>query len=130
MKLHNDFIGVNDSNTILSFLPSDTEETYQKNLLSEGDSWYYKTAKITYEINENGHRCKSINDINLDNYILFAGCSHTLGIGLELDKTYPFMVSHLLGCDYYNLGMPGAGIDVLEYNLLMWFSKVKKNPKL
>lgn len=129
MKFHNDFIGVDCNNTVLSFLPGDTEELYNRHYLRKGSSWYYRDLEISYSLNENGHRCKSIAEINLNNYVLFVGCSHTMGIGLELEKTYPYIVAQKLGFDYYNLAMPGAGIDVLEYNLLTWFSNISLKPK-
>jgi hypothetical protein len=35
-----------------------------------------------------------------------------------------------MNCDYYNLGIGGTGIDVLNYNLVTWFAKIKNPPKL
>lgn len=130
MKLHNNFLGITESDTVLDFLPADTEERFEEGKKTIGPSWYYFNTPITYKINCNGHRSKNINEIDLENYILYTGCSHTFGIGLELEKTYGFALAKELNCDYYNLAMPGTGIDVLEYNLLMWFAKVKKPPKL
>ena len=69
-------------------------------------------------------------DIDLDNYILVIGCSQTEGIGLKIEDTYPYLLSKNLNCDYYNLGICGTGIDVLNYNLVTWFTKIKKPPKL
>lgn len=129
MRFHNDFIGVDVNNATLSFLPGDTQELFNKNCAKKDDSWYYKKIDITYILNENGHRCKSIKNIDLSNYILFTGCSHTMGIGSELEKTYPYIVAQKLGVDYYNLAMPGSGIDVLEYNLITWLSKIHTKPK-
>jgi hypothetical protein len=128
--IHNDFIGLNETNASLPFLPGDTEALFLQNVRKEKNDWYYKDLEISYDLNDNGHRSKNIKDINLSNYILFTGCSHTTGIGIELEKSYPYIVAKTLGCDYYNLSMPGAGIDVMEYNLLTWFSTVKYNPKL
>jgi hypothetical protein len=83
-----------------------------------------------YNYNDNGFRCNSINSINTDNYILFAGCSHTEGLGLELYNSYPYITSQLLSSDYYNLGISGAGCDVVSYNLLTWLNKFNHKPKL
>lgn len=80
--------------------------------------------------NKLGHRCKNISEIDLDNYILFTGCSHTLGEGLEIEQTFPHIVASKLNKDYYNLGLSGSGIDVLIYNLVHWFNVIKKKPKL
>jgi hypothetical protein len=92
-------------------------------------NWHYRSNKLTYAFNANGHRCKNIEDLDLDNYILFAGCSHTVGIGLELEKTFAYQVASSLKVDYYNLALSGTGIDVMTYNLIMWSNTVKKMPK-
>ena len=130
MKLLNEFIGTNEYDKVLNFLPGDTEELFLENLKTADNDWYYRNADITYSLNDNGHRCKNIRDIDLSNYVLFGGCSHTTGIGLELEKTYPYLISNMLGYDYYNLSMPGAGIDVMEYNILTWLGKISKKPKI
>jgi hypothetical protein len=87
------------------------------------------TLDITYDYNNRGHRCKDIENINLENYILFIGCSHTEGIGVRLEDSYPFLVAKELNCDYYNLSMSGTGVDVVEYNLVTWLSKIARKPK-
>ncbi len=80
--------------------------------------------------NELGHRCKSISNIDTNNYILYTGCSHTEGVGLHLENSYPYITSQLLNCDYYNLGVGGSGCDVMMYNLLTWLHKFDHKPKL
>jgi hypothetical protein len=130
LLLINDFIGYEPIEHNVVFSGSDSEELYIKNLKSKSIDWYYRTKQISYIRNSNGHRCKEIKDINLSNYILYAGCSHTEGIGLELEKTYPYLLSKSLGCDYYNISIGGSGIDVLLHNLIVWFGTVKQKPKL
>jgi hypothetical protein len=130
LLLINDFIGYEPIEHNVLFSGSDSEELYIKNLKSKSIDWYYRTKQISYIRNSNGHRCKEIKDINLSNYILYAGCSHTEGIGLELEKTYPYLLSKSLGCDYYNISIGGSGIDVLLHNLIVWFGTVKQKPKL
>lgn len=129
MNFLHGFIGSSTYNTKLDFASSDTFEKYQSHLLSQPDDWYYRNQSIEYSYNENGHRSKSIKDIDFDNYILFTGCSHTEGIGIELSKTYAYLLANSLEKDYYNLAVGGTGIDVIEYNLLYWFTKYKKKPK-
>jgi len=123
------FIGQDYANCISDFTSGDTEEHYLAALKTQPADWYYANKKITYQYNENGHRCTSIKDLNFDNYILFAGCSHTEGVGLELETSYPYLVSQALGCDYYNLAISASGIDTLEYNIVHWFLQFKKKPK-
>jgi hypothetical protein len=128
--LNNDFIGYHPKEHNVAFSGNDTEELYTHNLKSKPNDWYYRANPISYVRNMHGHRCNEIEDIDLDNYILFSGCSNAEGIGLELEKTYPYLVSKALKCDYYNLGLGGTGIDVLAYNLITWFFTVKQKPKL
>jgi len=130
MIIYNDFLGSDNSNITLDFVGGDSKQQFNKNVLTQPIDWYYHDKKLTYSFNNQGHRSKNFKDIDQDNYILFTGCSHTMGIGLELEKTYPYIVSKKLGVDYYNLALPATGIDVVEYNLLTWFFTVIKKPKL
>ena len=130
MLLLNDFIGYDPAEHNVLFSGSDTEELYNQNLKLKPVDWYYRTNQISYIRNSNGHRCEEIKNIDLNNYILYVGCSHTEGIGLELEKTYPYLLSKSLNCNYYNLGVGGSGIDVLLHNLIVWFGTVKQKPKL
>lgn len=133
MLFYNDFLGSDLSNVTSDFIAGDDDmEKYLDNLDRQPEDWIYRYTRVNYSFNEYGHRCKSIKDIDLDNYILFAGCSHTVGIGVPLERSFPYIVSqHVLnGCDYYNLGVSGIGLDTLEYNLLTWFTKIEKKPKL
>jgi len=130
MKLTNKFIGQDNINVVLPFTGGDSLELFEEHSRSQPDDWYYRTANISYSHNDNGHRCKNIKDVDLDNYVLFAGCSHTEGIGLELEKTYPYLTSKGLGYDYYNLAVSATGIDVVEHNIIVWLSTIKKKPKI
>jgi hypothetical protein len=130
MNIYNDFLGNDLSNVTLPFIGGDSEEQFINNSKKMPEDWHYHTTPVTYDYNNYGHRCKNFEDIDQDNYILVTGCSHTMGVGLELEKTYPYLLSEKLGMDYYNLSVPATGIDVLEYNLLTWYFKIPKKPKL
>lgn len=128
MQFNQGFIGY-VPNQSLRFSGSDKEKTFSDNLKKLSDDWYYRTADITYSYNSLGHRSIEPKNLNLDNYILFTGCSHTKGVGLELEKTYPYLLADKLGCDYYNLALGGSGIDAMMHNLSLWLGKVKERPK-
>lgn len=81
------------------------------------------------EFNSLGHRCKELSELNLHNYILFAGDNVSLGLGTPMEETYPALVSSKLRTDYYNISIFNGGLDALRYNLVAWFSKIKKKPK-
>lgn len=129
MQVNFPFLGYELLNHSRLYSGGDEEEPFKQNLLTQPNDWYYRNVEITYDYNEYGHRSKNIADIDLDNYILFTGCSHTEGIGLELEKTYCHMVASALNCDYYNLAIAGSGIDVMMHNLTSWYLTVPKKPK-
>jgi len=129
MKFYDDFLGTDDCNITLPFVGGDSKRQFIENSATQPPDWYYHTHDISYEYNSFGHRSKNINQIDLDNYVLFTGCSHTTGIGLKLEHTYPYLISQKMQCSYYNLSVPATGIDVLEHNLLIWISTIKKKPR-
>lgn len=128
MHFNEGFIGALPNNN-LKFSGGDQEFRYLENLSNQPIDWYYRNVDISYNYNLFGHRCKNIEDIDLDNYLLFTGCSHTEGVGLELEKTFPYLISNELGIDYYNLAIGGTGIDIMTYNLMIWLHTIKKLPK-
>lgn len=129
MNFYEDFLGDENASLTKQFFGGDQQKPYYENLKTQPQDWIYRTLEIQYSNNKLGHRCKNIEDIELDNYILFTGCSHTQGVGVRLEDSYPHIVSKKLDCDYYNLALGATGIDVVEYNLLTWFGKIKKKPK-
>jgi len=128
LRVTNGFLGFRLQGN-LSYIDHDNEELFLKNLKDKPNDWYYRDKEITYSYNNLGHRSKNIEDVDLDNYILFTGCSHTEGVGLELDKTYSNIVATELKCDYYNLALGGSGIDTVMHNLNVWLHTIKKQPK-
>lgn len=130
IKFYNNIIyGVDESNLYFRELGSDSESVFLENLKTQPEDWIYRNKKIYYERNSLGHRCKDINRLEKD-FILFLGCSITEGVALALEDTYSFVLAKQLDIDYYNLGIGGSGIDLLSLNLSLWFSKIKKIPKL
>jgi len=65
-------------------------------------------------------RCKPIQDIDFNNYVLFTGTSHTEGLGVDVEESFPYLVSKYFNYDYFNLAIGGTGTDVVEHNLLVW----------
>jgi hypothetical protein len=128
LKIVNGFIGYPTTGDNHFFVGCDSEKEFLKNLSKKPDDWYYRNKPITYKRNSLGHRCAEPEDIKLENYILFTGCSHTEGVGLALEDTYSYLVSKELGYDYYNLGIGGTGTDTMMRNLLLWLA-TKEKPK-
>jgi hypothetical protein len=130
IKYINNLLGYACNNQEKLFAGSDSEEVFRVNLIKQPNGWYYRNQEITYTYNEHGHRCQSLNSLDTSNLLLFTGCSHTEGIGLHLEKTYPYLVSQNLNCNYYNLAIGGTGIDILLYNLISYRQIIKTLPKI
>ena len=130
MKLHkHGFIGHHVTNKTEYWEHPTSQKAFKDALKTMPGDWYYKDVEITYSYNSLGHRTKEIEDVDLNNYLLFIGCSHTEGIGIESDKIYPHLLAKKLNCDYYNLALGATGIDVVLHNLTIWFSTIPKKPK-
>jgi hypothetical protein len=89
LEITDGFIGYKTSMRDVLYTGADDEKKFIDNLRKNSDDWYYRDKIISYKRNSLGHRCNDADKIDLNNYILFTGCSHTEGVGLELEKTYP-----------------------------------------
>jgi hypothetical protein len=106
----------------------DTEQVFVGNLKSQSQDWIYRTKRVLYDRNSYGHRSKEIENLDKD-FILFLGCSITVGSAVSLKETFPYLVSQQLGIDYYNLAVEGAGYDLVSFNLSSWFKHIKLKPQ-
>lgn len=121
-RFNNGIFGYVDKLQTFKWCGSDHYENY-KVRLEKNPNWEFANEDIRYSLNDYGHRCRVTSEINFNNYILFLGCSHTMGVGLKLEDTFPFIVSQKLELDYYNLSMGASGPDIVFYNLIAWLNK-------
>lgn len=123
MELIEGFLGSFVPNSKSNFTHGDDKTRFYENCKKMPEDWYYRIVTIEYDYNRLGFRFKDPDKVDYNNYILYTGCSHTEGIGLELEKSYPYIVSNNYNMDYVNLAVSAGGIDILEYNLMMWLHK-------
>lgn len=62
-----------------------------------------------YTLDQFGFRSVASQDAKL----WFMGCSDTFGEALAQHEIYAQQVADALGCEYYNFGTPGAGIEIV-----------------
>lgn len=124
---YNGIIGYTNHNQTFKWCGSDNEQNYLQR--SKDSNWEFINTDITYKLNNFGHRCENVENIDLDNYILFLGCSHSMGVGLPLEKTFPYLLAQKCKVNYYNLSLGAAGQDVAFHNLLTWCNTYKR-PKV
>jgi len=98
---------------VIEYTESDIPERWNKQWSRKGalDSKYYQeqTSKtFTYSLNSQGYREKEWNQLDWNNSIICLGCSHTFGVGVPEDKTFPSQLSKKIGIPCINLGIPGG----------------------
>lgn len=118
------------ANQSINWLPMDTEDLFLDNLkdhtqleLLKKHNWI--DSNFTYRFNSNGFRC---NEFTSDPTVMFIGCSHTIGIGLPEDKTWPYIVSKKLNMACANLGQGGGSADTAFRLCHGWIDQI--NPKI
>lgn len=112
----------------LSWYPCDTEELFDSNWNNPKtrkiliDNNWTKDS-ITYKSNDFGFRMpKNISEIEIGRCDFYLGCSHTFGIGLNLEDTWGWKLSQKRGLDFVNLGYPGGSIES-QYRMLRSWAK-------
>lgn len=129
MKYFNEGFYGRESYYVTDDAGGDSYNKFVEYCKTQPDDWYYRDKTISYDFNKYGHRCKDLDNIDLNNYILFLGCSHTEGIGLELETGYPYLVAKDLNMDYYNLALAATGDDISFYNAFIFMQTVSIKPK-
>jgi hypothetical protein len=102
----------------------DTAARYRENLKSnrtalESNGWIDK--EITYQFNSSAFRC---DEFTHSPSILFLGCSHTVGVGLPIEHTWPTIVASKLNLKCYNLGQGGGSADTAYRLGSYWIPKI------
>lgn len=130
---HNDFTKYHpyivNAGKHLKWLPSDTEELYQENLVKQRDllekhNWL--STEIEYKFNSDGFRSEEFSSNG--GGVMFLGCSLTFGIGLPLQHTFPQIVSKELGLECLNLSLPASSNDTAFRLADLWIDRL--NPSV
>lgn len=97
----------------LRWFGSDDQQNYHQNLMHksqdlEAHGWIHSEQKILYKFNSHGFR-----DIEFDDRPagLALGCSHTMGVGIQEQHTWPRQLAKKLAMHVWNLGIGGASLD-------------------
>jgi len=75
----------------------------------------YKKIKIQYKFNSFGLRGPEPNAKKSDKKILFAGGSFCFGTGLNVEDTFPYILSEMMGADYLNLSDVDSLTELIPY---------------
>lgn len=118
------------ANQTLNWLPSDSKELFFENIAKNRqgliDNGWLPNKEIKYTFNSHGFRCGEFSESSQS--ILFLGCSYTIGIGLNLENTFSYIVSNKLNLNLVNLGIGGSSQNTAFRLGSYWIPKIK--PKI
>ncbi len=112
---------------IHDFVPTDTEKLlkYHQQIKKEEPSiYYYSKNPIKYDLNSHGFRTSD--EFNKKEWgDVYLGCSHTFGIGHHLENTWSYKLNKVLGGKFWNLALPGTGVDTHFRIFLGYYRELK-----
>lgn len=124
--------GTSVAGKTFDWMPTDTEENYQKMVQDPKHAEYFKSkgwdqpGVIEYRINQQGFRCDELDPTKPS--LLALGCSYTAGIGLPEKDIWPSLVANELNLTCYNLAWGGTSADTCFTLAEFWIPELR--PKL
>ena len=113
----------------LNFCGIKEEKTFEQNLKTQPEDWYYRTHEVKYTLNSLGYRTREFDDIDWKESIVMFGCSMTFGIGVTDEHTIPYFLEQLSGRPVINMGIPGASIQTMLHNSIIFTDSKYPTPK-
>jgi hypothetical protein len=106
---------------------SDSEENFKKNCaipesrkILEEHGWLVPES-VTYKFNSEGFRDEEFDQQPAG---IAIGCSHTQGIGIKNEHTWPSQLQSKLGHKIWNLGVGGSALDTCYRLLDHWIKNL------
>jgi hypothetical protein len=98
-------------NNTLDWFGYDNYDTFEKNKKTNFDElkkYGWLNKKVIYKFNSDGFRGE---EFTIRGGIAFFGCSFTMGEGVPVENTWPYLVANHLKLPYYNFGISGLSGD-------------------
>ena len=116
-------LSIYPKNTTVHWCGTDNLTAFNKNKPTG-----YSEDSISYSFNDLGFRCENYHEGN--NYILVSGCSHTMGIGIPYEHTWPAQLQQEFFPDFkiYNAAKGAASNDYIVRSVYQLLPIVK--PKI
>ena len=120
-----------DRNIHLKYHGHDSIDKYNINSdILKNTNWRWLIDEIDYNFNNHGFRCDFdfADDFDFSNYVVFVGCSHIEGLGVDVNGTIPALFESITNQPVINMGMGGASNEVIFQNII-WLLSRKHRPK-
>jgi hypothetical protein len=98
----------------------DDEARFRENVKKQPDvmtAW--KGQTFNYTLNSQGFRAPEFLKVDWANSVVVLGCSIVFGEGLDNTQCLTHQLSEIIGRPVINLGIPGAGPDLIFYNSMV-----------
>lgn len=115
-------------NLSTEFYGTDNREDFLLNLQKMPSDWIYRDRKINYKFNSVGLRMDKELDRIDSRYMIGIGCSHTVGVGVNLNDTWLHLVANELNLDYINNSASGSSVKLCAINFFNMLGKLDKLP--
>lgn len=115
------------SNLVTDFYGTDNKEDYEINLKRLPSDWRYRNETIQYRFNSVGLRMD--NELPVDDYIVGFGCSHTVGVGVNVEDTWIHQLANKLSVNYINAGVSGGSSKLCSINFFNMLEQLQQLPK-
>ena len=117
------------SNKTVNWFGPDSLERYNHNrihnsFVMKNNKWF-DAQPFSYSFNNEGFRCGNFSS---NPSVMFLGCSHTFGIGMPLEKSWPQLVANSLELENVNLSWPGTSNDTAFRTAYKYIDRIK--PKI
>lgn len=113
-----DFGSAHPCNTVTQWCGTDTQDNPLRNLNYERD--------ITYQFNEFGLRSGPLRTEQDKTNILVSGCSHTMGIGMPVELTWPHQLANMIPNSVaHNVALDGASGDYVARSISIALSHIR-----
>tara|TARA_B110000240_G_scaffold191752_1_gene234808 strand:+ start:5491 stop:6267 length:777 start_codon:yes stop_codon:yes gene_type:complete len=109
-------------NQSYAWIGSDTESLFKRNLKHKKRLMKKVPKDVVYRTNEYGFRCDSFDKKSV---ILFNGCSHTFGIGINVEDTYASLLARSQNVPYHNISLGSSDISLAVSRSIYWLLKLK-----
>ena len=114
---------------VVQWCPADHEQRFDANMadpaqraLLEENGW--TRDNVSYTFNKHGFRSEEFTFEPSDS-VLFLGCSHTVGIGVDLESSWAYKVASSLGLRRYNLAVGASSADTCFRLAHYWIPRLR-----
>lgn len=95
---------------VVAFHSTDSAELFQRNLVSQPQTWPWRHLSVEYRLNSEGYRAPAWPLCDFSSSVWLLGCSWAFGVGVSEDQTVAHCLSERLDRPVINVSQGGSSI--------------------